>query len=636
MLGHEQLKLEQFEIAADLFLKALAFYERLALKAPDEKYPQENLAVACNNLASVYLRQSKSQEAMEFLVKEVEARSRVTQLAPDDIALQKDLSRLLTDYGDLAMEAGDFDHAASFFSLDRAILESLMKRFPDNRWYQDRGTITKIRLGRVRLKQSKLAEAIELFEQAVGVREERVAADGDDENAKERLIYSLKQLASGYAKLAEKYETQDETTESVEQFELAVSVRERVVQLDPDQDGEKQRLSAVLTDAGDAALENGQPDHALQHFRRKTEIAEALVRNDPENQTYQRSLSIALSRMGKVLHQQGELDEALSFVKRDLAIAETLAAAEPDNEQRQSDVSFSLKELGEICREQKNLQEALTWYTRKRAFEESYLKRRPDSRRLRGELADSLRELGELNRELGKLIESVDLLTGEIALRVRLADELPTDSETQSSLMFAHYQLGSVCSDLFQYQEAAQNYRAGGIVLGRMIENEQNVEKSKRDQQVIERLAGKAERNARATVSWDVLTELSSDEQTELLPVRCSAFVKQKKLNEAAQAAARLRTLSEDASPEEKKERLVLAARGFAQCFNGLAHDSDQQPEEGTAERRAELSRLVVACLQEAIEAGFEDLEQLRQNRDFEPLQDVPEFKALTAKSDSD
>ena len=283
LLGHERFRLEQYNDAAEQYLKALAFYERLALNTLDERSPQENLAIACENLANTYLRQSNTKDALNFHERELAVRNRIIQLVPDAVELQEDLSLRLIRYGDLALEAGDLAAASSFFGRNLELLQSLAKRLPDNSRYQSSLSDANIRLGKVKLQQAAQPEAIQLFAEAVKIREQRFNADVENSNARDRLIYSLGQLAIGNAQLGKNYQKQNQLKESASLYEKAVSIRERVVKLDPEDAAEHQRLSILLTEAGDACLKNKDPDMAIQYFLRKSEVAETLAKQHPEN-----------------------------------------------------------------------------------------------------------------------------------------------------------------------------------------------------------------------------------------------------------------------------------------------------------------------------------------------------------------
>jgi hypothetical protein len=81
---------------------------------------------------------------------------------------------------------------------------------------------------------------------------------------------------------------------------------------------------------------------------------------------------------------------------------------------------------------------------------------------------------------------------------------------------------------------------------------------------------------------------------------------------------------------EQQGGLLYNAAYGYGLCAGGV------QPAEGTdtltdaqQTQRRDFIDLALTCLKEAIAAGYDDFELMRQDTDLSALHDLPEFKAL-------
>ncbi|GEM_PF-3189155 len=154
-------------------------------------------------------------------------------------------------------------------------------------------------------------------------------------------------------------------------------------------------------------------------------------------------------------------------------------------------------------------------------------------------------------------------------------------------------------------------YRAGVAVLDRMIQNDQDVERSKRDQDTLERRARSADLALLATGELDIVLAQPADELPGLLYTRCAEFAKQRKLDEASQAADHLRDLKPATGTQK-----FLAASGYGLCAVHLAADDEPLSDEDAARRQAFLDQSL-ACLQEAVDAGYDDLDELREDDDL-------------------
>jgi len=241
--------------------------------------------------------------------------------------------------------------------------------------------------------------------------------------------------------------------------------------------------------------------------------------------------------------------------------------------------------------------------------------------------------------QTGAVPEAVDSYRKALDIRERLATADPTDAQAQRDLMFSHYKLGEVQTELFAYEAAEDHYRAGIVVLDAMIAAGQNVEQSTRERDVLVSRAAAAAQAVRATGDWNDVLQQPEEELPTLLAVRCTELAKQDRIDDVAQAAGNLRLLSLDAQPGTKSNReaglLYNAARGYGLCATGVRPDEGTDTLTDTQQtQRREFIDLSLTCLKEAIAAGWDDFEHMQQDTDLSALHDLPEFKALLPVDD--
>ncbi len=188
----------------------------------------------------------------------------------------------------------------------------------------------------------------------------------------------------------------------------------------------------------------------------------------------------------------------------------------------------------------------------------------------------------------------------EIAKQLLAAD--PSDSQSQRDLMFSHYRIGSVHTELLDFVTAGQSFQSGIEVLQTMIDKKEvlNVETS-----------------IAALQDWDKLQKASADQLSSLLLLRAVLSVKKRHWDEALQAVAKVRSL---------KQKTAYNFYDAACIYSICAAAPGQQA------KRDQCLQDAVATLQEAIAAGYDDFDRIAEHSAFDPLRDLPEFKALLPK----
>jgi hypothetical protein len=132
-----------------------------------------------------------------------------------------------------------------------------------------------------------------------------------------------------------------------------------------------------------------------------------------------------------------------------------------------------------------------------------------------------------------------------------------------------------------------------------------------------------------ATGDWETLLKIDTSELPQLLSFRATLLAKQGRIAEVAQAGAKLREL------EPKTDgNLYDAACAYALCAGLVVKDKSPPSEAELAEQKPYIE-LALACLKEAIAAGYDNFDHMRQDTDLTPLHRLPDFEALFPKEET-
>jgi tetratricopeptide (TPR) repeat protein len=223
--------------------------------------------------------------------------------------------------------------------------------------------------------------------------------------------------------------------------------------------------------------------------------------------------------------------------------------------------------------------------------------------------------------------EALDYFRKDLKISERLAQADPTDAQAQRDLIISHAKFGLTHRQLLEYASSVASFQSGLKIATAVQERGLLKGNIERLIQSLKRDIAKSRTLQVATGDWETVLEQAAKSPV-LLYHRAAAFAKQKKFDEAAQAAAKYREIAQ-AVTEGKADQLYNAARAYGLCAAAV------QPAEGETLTEAEQTRrtgyldLSLACLKEAIAAGYDDFAHARKDSDLTALRDLPEFQKL-------
>jgi hypothetical protein len=128
------------------------------------------------------------------------------------------------------------------------------------------------------------------------------------------------------------------------------------------------------------------------------------------------------------------------------------------------------------------------------------------------------------------------------------------------------------------------------------------------------------------TLDWMGVLDEPAELRSEILIVLCAELARQERFADADSAASHLRSLG---SATGQAEHLFNAACGYGMCALGLKPPEGQKLTASQQKRRQELQNQALACLKEAIDAGWENYGHMLWDADLAAVRELPEFQTL-------
>ena len=212
------------------------------------------------------------------------------------------------------------------------------------------------------------------------------------------------------------------------------------------------------------------------------------------------------------------------------------------------------------------------------------------------------------------------------AIGRQLAAAYPKDAQKQRDLMISFNTLGRVRKEVGAYEAAIEEYQRGVTVLDKLIEANLLIESSGRVKATLQREITLCRDAIVATGEWEALLKSDAKQLPELLSLRVAELAKRGRLSDVEQTATKLREFK-----PASDTTLYNAGRAYGLCA-GLAVKGKMRPTEDDLKLKKKFADLALACLKEAIAAGYKNYDHMKQDSDLAALRDLPEFQALFPK----
>jgi tetratricopeptide (TPR) repeat protein len=245
--------------------------------------------------------------------------------------------------GDLHMQFGDAEAAATHFRECAAICEGRLRDNPDEYSGQRNLSVAYERLGDAAEQLGDLQAAMDFQWQSFNIRERLTAVEPDN-------LERLHDLSIVCSRLGDLRVLRGEHESALQMFQRYNQICEQLVTAGFENTELQRDLAISFGRVADMQLALGDLEESLANYRRYYEISQKWAAVDPDNPRAQRSMMIACDRVGDVQRMLDLTAEALEFHRKAVDAAERSAAIEPDNAEIQWDLMCSRYQLADTLR----------------------------------------------------------------------------------------------------------------------------------------------------------------------------------------------------------------------------------------------------------------------------------------------
>jgi tetratricopeptide (TPR) repeat protein len=370
----------------------------------------------------------------------------------------------------------------------------------------------------------------------------------------------------------------------------------------------------------------GPTEDALKYYNDALKIRRQLADADPKDTQKQSDLSVSFIKLGDVYVTLDPTEDALKYYDDALKINRQLADADPKDAQKQSDLSISCNKLGDVFVKLSRTEDGLKYYDGGLKISRQLAEADPNDALKQRDLSVSFNKLGDVYVRLGRIADALKYYDDGLKISRQLADADPRDAQKQRGLMVSFSNLGLARKENGEYETAIDEFQRGVVVLDKLIETKLLVESAGKDRAFLLQEIAYCWDAIVATGVWETLLKSEVNQLPSLLYIRASELAKRGRLKDVEQAAAKLREFKPASAAT-----LYDAGRGYGLCAT-LAVKGKTKPTEEDLKLKQKYADLALACLKEAIAAGFKDYDLMKQDSDLAALRDLPEFQALFPK----
>lgn len=284
--------------------------------------------------------------------------------------------------------------------------------------------------------QSPLTVARALSERSLQVRERLVEVEPQNDAARFNLTVALESLAGIQTRMGQ-------LPEARATYLRALEIRRRLATANPEGLDFQHGLWSSLTHLGDFEIDSGHSPLAVPYYREALELRTKLATANPADDASRKYQAISYERMGEALLKTGEPGQAADYFQKMLEIHRQLAAKAKDPAAPRN-VSISLERLGDVQQAVGKIPEALASFQEAARISEQLAAADPQDLRAQRDLAISWSRLARVQLAAGQLEEAWKSLQADLAIGERLLAENPTDSRIRNDLLAALQTAGDV------------------------------------------------------------------------------------------------------------------------------------------------------------------------------------------------
>jgi tetratricopeptide (TPR) repeat protein len=281
-------------------------------------------------------------------------------------------------------------------------------------------------------------------------------------------------LAESYDALGDVLAAQGRRRDALAAYRMSAAIAERVTTEPPGTTPRSETtnrhldLAARHVKAGDAAVQQGLVDDALESYQASLAVDQRLATADRNDPRWQHGLLIAHEKIGDVFRVQGELEQALASYRAGQAVAETLLAAEPGSLAWKRAFSVSQIKIGDVLALTGKPFEAMASYRVSNGIAERVTSADPGNATWQNHLAITHDRIGSVLHAHGDLVAALRQYRVSIDIASRAAAVDPANSVWQRDLGIAHEHAGEALLALGHAKEALAEFEAKRAIVARL------------------------------------------------------------------------------------------------------------------------------------------------------------------------
>jgi len=249
-----------------------------------------------------------------------------------------------------------------------------------------------------------------------------------------------------------------ELWEAEQDYDQAVSIRERLAADFPTRPEFRQTLADSHNNRGMVRSDTGRPKEAETDWNAALSIRKQLVADFPDRPEFRLSLAGSHLNRGNLRRDLGRLPEAEEDFGKALSILEQLTADFPSRPDVRQELAGSHNSRGVVRRAMGRLREAEEDYEQAVRIRKQLVTDFPDRPEFRLSLAGSHLNRGILRRDLGRLPEAEEDYRHALSIQKQLAADFPSRPDFRKELANGHNSRGSLLGDMGRLKEAEADF----------------------------------------------------------------------------------------------------------------------------------------------------------------------------------
>jgi serine/threonine protein kinase len=590
--------------------QALAIQEKLTADYSDISDFRSALADSHNFVGHVLSDLGRHAEALFHYRKGLNILEELSTESPNEATHREGVGLIQNNLGLLYLAQGKTIESSEMFRQGLMIKERLATDFPDKVGYREQLATHQNNFAVLLEEQGKTGEALEMCNRGLAIRKSLAASFPTQREYQQ-------DLAASYATCSRMLRELGRNEEAIEQSRESLAIRKKLAADYPTVASYSKDLSSGYNGLAICLKRLGKNAEAEESYRNQMAIDEKLVANFPTVPEYRQNLSVSHNNLGVLLKSMRRLEDAELQYLKGIAIRERLVfdfSAVPEYRHQLSRAYYN---LGVLLEDEKKLKKAEVYFRKALAIQEKLVTENPNLPLYREDLSGSYRKLAGVSKELGMADAATKDCFQGIAILEELVREFPSNLDYQVDLGRIYELLATLKFRTEKGDESIVWFDKSIDILGPIQEAQPAIKVYKT---ILSRCyEGRAlaydkyQKYNEAAADWSKAADLSTPAKSQILQVsRAWSLVHAGLVDDGLAVLDGLKSLPDkDAGMWYQRARIVSFASG------------------AQTERRKEFADRAMMLLGRAVQAGYNNVSELRSENDFNPIRERDEFMKL-------